>query len=141
MALITNIQSTISNEIPMSNFRIENKKFDLEERTMKFGRSVIALTKKVYESSVTRPLITQLVRSATSIGANYCEADNAESRKDFKHKISICRKESKETKHWLNMLMEAVPAHHQDLKVLLQEATELTLIFNAIVNSTISNSH
>jgi four helix bundle protein len=90
---------------------------------------------------VTRPLITQVIRSATSIGANYCEADNAESRKDFKHKISICRKESKEAKHWLNMLLEAIPTLKPEINILLQEATELTLIFNAIVNSTTKNSH
>jgi four helix bundle protein len=125
----------------MANNQMPNRKYDLEERTMKFGRSVISLTKQIHETSITRPLISQLIRSATSIGANYCEADNAESRKDFKHKISICRKESKETKHWLNMLIEAIPAYEHGIKVLLQEATELTLIFNAIVNSTINHSH
>jgi four helix bundle protein len=125
----------------MPNAQFHNTKYDLEERTTKFGQSVIALTKEIYETAVTRPLITQVIRSATSIGANYCEADNAESRKDFKHKISICRKESKEAKHWLNMLLEAIPTLKPEINILLQEATELTLIFNAIVNSTTKNSH
>jgi len=93
----------------MTNSQLSKTKYDLEERTNKFGQLVILFSKKIYETALTRPLITQLIRSSTSIGANYCEADNAESRKDFKHKISIFRKESKETKHWLNMLAAAVP--------------------------------
>ena len=74
-------------------------KYNLEDRTARFGRAIIQFAKQVPENSVTRPIITQLVKSGTSVGANYCEADNAETRKDFKHKICICRKEVKETKH------------------------------------------
>ena len=61
----------------------QNKKFDLEERTAKFGEEVIGLCKKVPRNIVTRPLINQLVKSATSVGANYCEADNAESKRNW----------------------------------------------------------
>lgn len=116
-----------------------SNKFDLEERTAKFGGEIIRLSKKVSVNSITMPLITQLVRSATSIGANYCEADNAESRKDFKHKIGICKKEAKESKHWIRMIIIAVPEFEEEFKRLLIEAKELTLIFNAIFNSTKRN--
>ena len=78
--------------------------FDLEERTGRFGEAAIAFAKSIAHNPMTIPLITQLVRAATSIGANYCEADDAESNKDFRHKIGICRKEAKETKHWLLMI-------------------------------------
>lgn len=125
----------------MTKSQFAKNKYDLEERTARFGQTVIALAKKINENSVTRPLITQLVRAATSIGTNYCEADNAESRKDFIHKISICRKESKETKHWLTMLSAATPIATQDIILLSREALELTLIFNAIVNSTRREPH
>ena len=66
--------------------------YDLEERTARFEKEVIEFTKRISVSVITRPLITQLVRSATSIGANYCEADDAESKRDFIHKIAICKK-------------------------------------------------
>lgn len=107
-------------------------KYDLEERTAKFGESTIKLCKQIPESTITRPLISQLVRSATSIGANYAEADDAESPKDFKHKIGIVKKEARETKHFLRMLAVALPDKKEVLMIHLQEAKELNLIFNAI---------
>lgn len=76
-----------------------NKKFDLEERTGKFGENIIEFAKKIPKNPITLPLITQLIKAGTSVGANYCEADCAESKKDFEHKLGICKKESKETKH------------------------------------------
>jgi four helix bundle protein len=112
------------------------RKFDLEERTAKLGAAAIRLARTIRETSVTRPLISQLVRSATSVGANYCEANDAESRADFKHKIGICRKESREVKHWLRMLTVAVPESAPEARKLWQEATELNLIFGAVVRST-----
>ena len=112
------------------------KIYDLEERTQEFGRKVIVFCRNLEKNDITRPLISQLIRSSTSIGANYVEADGAESRKDFKHKISLCKKESKETKHWLKMMMEAVPYKKQECDILWQEAQELTLIFSKIFNTT-----
>ena len=79
-------------------------------------------------------MISQLIKSSTSVGANYCEADDAESKKDFKHKISICKKEARETKHWLRMIAVAIPELKDGSRKLWQEAKELNLIFNAIVN-------
>ena len=71
-------------------------------------------------------------KSRTSVGANYCEADDAESKKDFRHKIGIVKKESRESKHFIRMIVVAVPKLKEDGKPLWQEAKELNLIFNSI---------
>jgi four helix bundle protein len=106
--------------------------YDLPERCALFGEAVIRFAKRVPVNAVTTPLIDQLVRAATSVGANHGEAEDAESRKDFKHKIGICRKESKESKHWLRMITAAEPAMAAEARTLWQEAKELNLIFGAI---------
>ena len=106
--------------------------FDLEERTAVFGENVIAFARRAPVNAVTSPLISQLVRAASSIGANYCEANDADSRKDFRFKIGLCRREARETKHWLRMLVAAEPALREDARQLWQEAKELNLIFGAI---------
>jgi len=105
---------------------------DLEERTARFGEAVIAFAKKVPPSPVTRSLVSQVVRSGTSVGANYCEADDASTKKEFRHRIGICRKEARETKHWLRMIVAAEKGLRADAKPLWQEAKELNLIFSAI---------
>ena len=112
-----------------------NKKYDLEERTAGFGEEVIRFAKDVPKNEVTRPVITQLVKCGTSVGANYCEADDAESGRDFKHKIGICKKEARETKHFLRMAVVAVPEMRDRARKLWQEAKELNLIFNKIYRS------
>lgn len=108
------------------------KKYALEERTAKFGENIIAFAKILPTNSVTQRVIPQLVASGTSIGANYCEADDAESGKDFKHKIGICKKEARETKYWLRIIATATPELKERLRGLWQEAKELHLIFNTI---------
>ena len=111
----------------------QNKdKYDLEERTAKFGEDVIRFCQKMPKNEITRPVITQLVKCGTSIGANYCEADDAESSQDFKHKIGICKKESREAKHFLRMSVGAVLELRGEAKKLWLEARELNLIFNSI---------
>ena len=110
-----------------------NKKFDLEERTAKFGENIIDFAKQIPQNPITLPLITQIVKAATSVGANYSEADCAESKRDFEHKIGICKKESKESKHWLRMISKAVPRLKDEAKILWKEANELNLIFSSIV--------
>src|SRR3954464_9101839 len=85
--------------------------FDLEERTARFGEDVIGFCKRLPQTVITEPLIRQIVKSATSVGANYCEADDAVSKKEFRLKIGTCKKESRETKHWLRMIVAAEPAH------------------------------
>jgi len=87
----------------------KDKIYDLEERTAKFGEAIIEFAKKIPKNVITVSLIDQLVRAGTSIGSNYCEADCAESRKDFEHKLGICKKEAKESKHWLRMIAKTVP--------------------------------
>ena len=109
------------------------KIYNLEERTAKFGEDIIRFAKKIPINSVTQRLIPQLVAAGTSVGANYAEADDAESGKDFKHKIGICKKEAREAKHWLRMIAVAVPETKEDARKLWQEAKELHLIFNSIV--------
>jgi len=128
---MANVES-MSNE-PMPN---EGKRYDLEERTAKFGEAIIGFSKAIPINEVTRPLISQLVRAGTSVGANYCEADDAESKKDFRHKIGLCKKEARETKHWLRVMVAAVPDKREEAKKLWQEAKELNLIFASIRNST-----
>lgn len=111
---------------------VKTKTYDLKERTAKFGENVIEFCKKVPRSPLTDPLVTQLVKAGTSTGANYCEADDAESRSDFKHKIGICKKEASEAKHFIRMIVVATPALKEQARPLWQEAKELNLIFNSI---------
>src|SRR5947209_3399756 len=99
--------------------------YDLEERTARFGESVIEFSLSLPFNPVTSSIITQLVAAGTSVGANYCEADEAESKKDFRHKVAICRKESKETKYWLRMIAKAAPAQKSTARELWAEAKEL----------------
>ena len=106
--------------------------YDLEERTARFGEAVITFAKRLPRNPVTLPLIGQIVRAGTSVGANYCEADDAVSKKDFRHRISICKKEARESKYWLRMIAGAEPSSKQEARVLWQEAKELHLIFAAI---------
>lgn len=112
-----------------------SNKYDLEERTAKFGEKIVDLCKAVKQDNIIGPIINQLVRSATSIGANYMEANGASSRKDFKNKIFIVKKEAQETKHWLRMLARCIPEKADRLRILWQEAQELTFIFGKIVSS------
>jgi four helix bundle protein len=111
-----------------------DNKYDLEERTAVFGERIIDFVKTLPRNTVNIELIKQMVRSGTSIGANYMEADGAESKKDFRHKIAICKKESKETKHWLRMIARANPDRKDECKELWNEAQELTLIFSSILS-------
>ena len=106
-----------------------------EEVAAKFGENIINFAKNIPESSLTRSLISQLVRAGTSVGANYCEADDASTRKDFLYKAGICRRESKESKHWLRMLITAVPSLEDKARTLIGESQELNLIFSAIINT------
>ena len=116
---------------------VENKQsgFDLEERTAKFGEAVLRFAKKIPNNPINYPLISQIVRAATSIGANYCEADDAVSKKDFRNKIGLCRKESRETRHWLRMISSANDDLKPEARKLWQEAHELNLIFSKIFRS------
>ncbi len=113
----------------------KRKIYDLEERTAKFGEDIIEFCKILPKNIISIPLIKQITRSGTSVGANYCEADCAETKKDFEHKIGICKKESKETKHWLRMIGKTLPEHINKCRILWKEANELNLIFITIVKN------
>lgn len=109
--------------------------YDLEERNAKFGEMVIDFAKTVPQGPLTNRLIDQLVGAGTSVGGNYCEADDAVSKKDFRHRISVCKKEARETKHFVRMIVRAVPELRESAKPVWQEAKELHLIFAKIYRS------
>jgi len=111
------------------------KTYDLEERTEKFGRNMIKFLKTIKQDTISKPIISQLVRSATSIGANYREANAASSKKDFRNKIHICKKEAQETMYWLVMIVESEPGGKNTARLLWKEAQEFTFIFGKIVSS------
>jgi len=112
----------------------DKRPYDLEERTALFGEEIIEFVSGLHGSSINRSLISQLIRAGTSIGANYMEADAAESKKDFQHKIALCKKEAKEVLHWLRMIAKANKDRKDEVKKLWKESHELVLIFSAILN-------
>jgi len=93
---------------------------------------IIDFCKKLPQNSIIKPIINQLMRSGTSIGANYSEADEASSKKDFINKICIAKKETKETKYWLRMSTHAIIECKEEAAILWKEAQELNLIFGTI---------
>ena len=134
---MTNTQTTMTNV--MSNDQIKSE-YDLQERTSLFSEKVIDFCRKIKQDLVTKPLISQLVRSGTSIGANYSEADEAGSKKDFINKMSIAHKEIKETKYWLRMIAYTMPETKDLSQKLWKEAEELNLIFSTIIRKTKNNA-
>lgn len=115
--------------------QVLKKTYDLEERTARFGIVVVQFCKSLPQDAVSKPLISQMVRSSTSIGANYMEANGASSKKDFRNKIAICKKEAQETKHWLRMIAGCFVNKRDEAEKYWKEAQELTLIFQKITNS------
>ena len=130
----------------MINFQFSNSKiqtgkiYNLEERTAVFAESVIDFVKKIGVNPINKRIIEQLVGSSGSIGANYCEANESESRKDFIHKMAIAKKEIKETKHWLRLMSRTNEGLENEAKILWQEAQELLLIFSKIIQSSKNNN-
>lgn len=110
-------------------------KYDLEERCARFGEEGIKFCKTVKINEYTKSLVNQLIRSVTSIGANYMEANQASSKKDFTNKIRISQKEANESKHWLRMIAIADEKQKEKCRELWKEAHELTLIFAKISKS------
>lgn len=113
-------------------------KYDLEERTTVFSENLIDFYKKCPKTAITIPLIDQGIRSGTSIGANYCEANGASSKKDFKNKVFLCKKEGKETMYWLRLIGRTLDEENLkgECRKLWKEAKELTLIFSKIASKT-----
>ncbi len=110
------------------------KHYDLEDRTLEFSKRIIHLVKTFPKNTINFNLIDQVIRSGTSVGANYREANETETKKDFLFRIRICRKEAKETLYWLNLIVEANPEFQINIEPLLQEVLELVKIFAAILN-------
>jgi four helix bundle protein len=125
----------INDQVPMTNQPIaesSRRPFDLAERTATFGEHIIRFSRTIRREAVTVPLINQLVRSATSVGANYVEADEAGSKKEFSYRISVCRREARETQYWLRMIVAAQPEMKEHARALWREAKELAFILSAI---------
>ncbi|KKW14428.1 MAG: hypothetical protein UY54_C0018G0004 [Parcubacteria group bacterium GW2011_GWA2_50_10b] len=115
----------------MNNDKFSNR-YDLEERTAKFGENIISFCRSVKNDKLAEPILNQLIRAGTSVGANYMEANGASSKRDFQNKIFICKKEVQETKHWLRMAKSFLPDKSEVISPLGKEAQELTLIFQKI---------
>jgi len=105
---------------------------DLLERTAKFGEAIVRFAKTIPQTPVNNRLIDQLVGAGTSVPANYCEADDAVSGKDYRNKIGTCRKESKEAMLFLRMVAASEDRLAPEARTLWREAKELNLIFGAI---------
>jgi four helix bundle protein len=121
----------------MSQSSITRHSFDLEKRTSEFAKNVIRLCKQLPQNVINRELIGQLVDASGSVGANYREANDALSKKDFRHRIKITRKEAKEAYYWLELLQEANPEYKAEIDKLLTEALELKKIFSSIADKTL----
>ena len=120
--------------------KVQNtKRYDLEERTLDFAKRILHLAKSLPKNQINFKLIDQFVRSGASVGANYREANETETKKDFQFRIRICRKEAKETYYWLLLIVESNPEFKKRVESLLQESQELVKIFAAIIER--SRSH
>jgi four helix bundle protein len=113
----------------------QKRVYDLEERTARFGEAVVDFAKSIPQGAVTNRIINQLVGAGTSVGANYVEADDAVSKKEFLKSIGTCKKETREVKHFLRMAVRAVPELKAEARKLWLEARELHLIFSKIWRS------
>ncbi len=109
------------------------KKYDLEDRTEMFTKDVIKLCKKLIKNTINIELIRQVIRASGSVGANYIEANESLSKKDFFNRIKICRKEAKESRYWLRLMLSTNTELETETSPLIQEATELMNIFGAIL--------
>ncbi len=111
----------------------KNKHYDLEDRTLEYGKRIIKMARSFKYDIVNNNLINQVVRSGTSLGVNYREANETETKKDFLFRMRICRKEAKETIYWLYLIIEANPELDLRMRPLIRETEELLKIFASIV--------
>lgn len=119
----------------MNNNQTINKKYNLEERTLVFAKEIVRLCKKLPNNTVNFKLADQLIRSASSIGANYREANDSVGKKDFLHRLKIARKEAKETTFWLELLLEANSEFKESINQLIDESYQLRNILSAIIKN------
>ena len=114
---------------------MQNKKFDLENRTLIFAKDCIDLCKSLIRDTINIELVSQLIRASSSVGANYREANDSTTKKDFYYRIGICRREAKESKYWLELLLHANKKFSGRIEPLIDEALQLTRIFASIAIS------
>ena len=132
----TDIKSQAPNFKLQINSNNQNpKRYDLEDRTLEFSKRLIRFCQTLSRNTINLNLINQGIRSGTSMGANYREANETETKKDFLYRTRICRKEGKETIYWLNLIQEANPAIKEQIAPLLQETGELVKIFAKIIEN------
>lgn len=116
--------------------KTNSKPYNLEERTLEFSKQIIQLCKKLPKNTINFKMIDQLIRSATSIGANYREANETDTKKDFKNRIRIAKKEAKETIYWLQLLIETNQYLKNEISIILNESEELMKILGSIYEKT-----
>lgn len=112
-----------------------NSIYDLEDRTLEFSKRIIRMCKSLPRNNINEVLTKQILRSGSSIGANYIEANESLGKKDFKYRIKISRKEAKETAYWLNLIIESNTNFEKRIKPLLQESIEIKKILSSIINN------
>jgi four helix bundle protein len=111
----------------------DSKQYDLEERTLKFAKGAVSFCKGLPKAVIEGEIAKQLARAASSVGANYIEANEALSKRDFLMRIKICRKEAKESGYWLRLVEVNNPNLRSEQEMLLKESIELTKIFGSIL--------
>ena len=110
-----------------------SKQYDLEERTLRFAKEVIEFVNILPKTMANIEIMKQIIRSSGSVGANYIEANEALSKKDFTMRVKICRKEAKESRYWLKLIEISGEGAEKRRQALISEATELMKIFGSIV--------
>ena len=115
---------------------MSQKVYDLEERSFQFAKSVSCFCKKIIKNSSNIVYINQLIRSSSSVGANYIEANESLGKKDFKMRIKISRKEAKEAAYWLRLIIETNDGkiNKEEALKFYNEAIELKKIFSSMIN-------
>lgn len=131
---LLNSNNQIIMRITSDQITITKHNFNLEERTLEFAKKVIRLCKKLPYNTINHEIVGQLIRASGSVGANYREANDALSKKDFAYRIKICRKEAKESHYWLQLLKEANSDISEEVEELVSEAIELKKIFSSIAD-------
>ena len=124
-------------KLQIPKLKMLNKKYDLEDRTLKFAKACIDLCKLFIRNIINIELVKQFIRASASVGANYREANDSLTKKDFYHRIGICRKEAKESKYWLELLSHANPHYLDKIAPLTDEALQLARIFASIAKDKI----
>lgn len=117
----------------MNQITNNKPKYDFEERTLNFAKEIIRLCKKLPNNTVNFKLVDQIIRSGSSIGANYREANDALGKKDFVNRLRISRKEAKETSFWLELVLEANPELKTEINKLADECIQERNILSAII--------